>query len=195
MIQRVNGSLAVSRALGDFEYKAVPGLQANQQLVSPEPDVYTLRREVDLDEFLLLACDGVYDVMSNAELCDFVHSRMRVTSELPNVANQVLDACLSKGSRDNMSVVLVAFAAAPRPDPEAQNEEKMWHTMVEEKVSEMLDREKPENGGEIEVEVVMRTLQQHDFPHLPPGAGIHAARPIVDAILERRQKTNRSAAS
>ena len=45
MIQRVNGSLAVSRALGDYEYKCVPGLHATQQLVSPEPDVYCLQRE------------------------------------------------------------------------------------------------------------------------------------------------------
>ena len=44
MIQRVNGSLAVSRALGDYEYKSVPGLEATQQLVSPEPDIYIIER-------------------------------------------------------------------------------------------------------------------------------------------------------
>jgi protein phosphatase 1B len=45
MIQRVNGSLAVSRALGDFEYKSVPGLAPTEQLVSPEPDVYVVKRD------------------------------------------------------------------------------------------------------------------------------------------------------
>jgi serine/threonine protein phosphatase PrpC len=35
MIQRVNGSLAVSRALGDFEYKNVDGKGPTEQLVSP----------------------------------------------------------------------------------------------------------------------------------------------------------------
>jgi protein phosphatase 1B len=45
MIQRVNGSLAVSRALGDFEYKSVPGLPPTDQLVSPEPDVYVVKRD------------------------------------------------------------------------------------------------------------------------------------------------------
>lgn len=43
----------------------------------------------EVDEFLLLACDGIYDVMDNAELCDFVQSRLRVTDDLSNVANQV----------------------------------------------------------------------------------------------------------
>lgn len=42
-----------------------------------------------MDEFLLLACDGVYDVMENAEICSFVESRLLVTSDLSSVANQV----------------------------------------------------------------------------------------------------------
>jgi len=39
MIQRVNGSLAVSRALGDFEYKNNLQMGPCEQLVSPEPEV------------------------------------------------------------------------------------------------------------------------------------------------------------
>ena len=42
MIQRVNGSLAVSRALGDFDYKCVHGKGPTEQLVSPEPEVYEI---------------------------------------------------------------------------------------------------------------------------------------------------------
>lgn len=56
MIERVNGSLAVSRALGDFEYKAVPGLGATQQLVSPEPDVYTIVRDPVSDYDSMFFC-------------------------------------------------------------------------------------------------------------------------------------------
>ena len=39
MIQRVNGSLAVSRALGDFDYKSNQTIGPCEQLVSPEPEV------------------------------------------------------------------------------------------------------------------------------------------------------------
>lgn len=42
MIQRVNGSLAVSRALGDYEYKCVEGRGPCEQLVSPEPEVFAI---------------------------------------------------------------------------------------------------------------------------------------------------------
>ena len=58
MMQRVNGSLAVSRALGDFDYKRSEDLKPQQQLVSPEPDITVLDRSQD-DEFLVLACDKV----------------------------------------------------------------------------------------------------------------------------------------
>lgn len=97
MIQRVNGSLAVSRALGDFEYKNVQGKGECEQLVSPEPDVFSETR-CDEDEFLVLACDGIWDVMSNEQLCDFIRSRLQITDDLIAICNSVLDTCLSKVS-------------------------------------------------------------------------------------------------
>lgn len=98
MIQRVNGSLAVSRALGDYEYKNVEGKGPCEQLVSPEPEISVERRDPNKDEFLVLACDGVWDVMSNEELCSFVASRLALTDDLEVVANQVIDTCLYKVS-------------------------------------------------------------------------------------------------
>jgi len=96
MIQRVNGSLAVSRALGDFEYKNVPNRGPCEQLVSPEPEIFMEERTNASDEFLVLACDGIWDVMSNDELCDFVRDRMQVTDDLESICNCVVDTCLSK---------------------------------------------------------------------------------------------------
>ena len=97
MIQRVNGSLAVSRALGDFEYKNVEGKGPCEQLVSPEPEIYVQDRSPE-DQFLVLACDGIWDVMTNDELCSFVISRMQVSNSLEQVSNQVVDTCLYKVS-------------------------------------------------------------------------------------------------
>uniref|UniRef100_A0A915BBU8 PPM-type phosphatase domain-containing protein n=1 Tax=Parascaris univalens TaxID=6257 RepID=A0A915BBU8_PARUN len=190
MIQRVNGSLAVSRALGDFEYKAVPGLNVTQQLVSPEPDVYTIPRNPEVDEFLLLACDGIYDVMDNAELCDFVQSRLRITDDLSNVANQILDACLSKGSRDNMTVILVCFDAAPKVDPEAVRREEEWRAKITDRVTEILaEEDRKEDGREqLDAEQVMRELGSAVMKACPQGVNFHAARTVVDSILAKRQQ-------
>lgn len=94
-LQRINGSLAVSRALGDFDFKEVTWRPQTEQLVSPEPEVYELERTPG-DEFLILACDGVWDAISNEELCAFVRSRMKVCTDLRDIGAQVVDLCLYK---------------------------------------------------------------------------------------------------
>lgn len=95
VIQRINGSLAVSRALGDYEYKSDKFLGQCEQLVSPEPEIFCQDRN-EADNFLVIACDGIWDVMSNADVCGFIHSRMKLTDNLEDVANQVIDTCLHK---------------------------------------------------------------------------------------------------
>lgn len=94
-IQRINGSLAVSRALGDFSYKGAENRTPCQQMVSPEPEVCVVERS-PADEFLVLACDGVWDTISNEELCAFIHNRLRVCTDLRDVCTQVIDLCLYK---------------------------------------------------------------------------------------------------
>ena len=69
---RVDGDLAVSRCLGDFEYKRNQRLPPVEQKVSPLPECRTFVCDPAKDEMLVLACDGIWDVMSNQEVCDFV---------------------------------------------------------------------------------------------------------------------------
>lgn len=104
MIQRVNGSLAVSRALGDFDYKNVEGKGQCEQLVSPEPDIFAIERSPE-DEFAVLACDGIWDVMSNKEVCDFVRHLLSLTDDLVSICNTVVDTCLSKVRQMNETIV------------------------------------------------------------------------------------------
>ncbi len=54
---RVNGNLALSRAIGDFEFKKSADLSPEQQIVTAFPDVITHEISSD-DEFLIIACDG-----------------------------------------------------------------------------------------------------------------------------------------
>ena len=54
---RVNGNLALSRAIGDFEFKKSAELAPEQQIVTAFPDV-TVHEISDDDEFLVVACDG-----------------------------------------------------------------------------------------------------------------------------------------
>jgi len=178
MIQRVNGSLAVSRALGDFEYKNVEGKGPKEQLVSPEPEFYMKLRESEIDEFLVLACDGVWDVMTNEEIVSFVSARMRVTDDLEAIANEVIDTCLHKGSRDNMSIIIIAFPAAPKVDPEAKRKDEELNRLLEQKVTDIVK----ESDNNIDFHEIFLKLSTEEFPYLPPGGGLYSKQPCMEEV-------------
>jgi serine/threonine protein phosphatase PrpC len=108
--------LAVSRAFGDFEYKTNQTLAAEEQAVVAVPELVVRERDADRDMYLVLACDGIWDVMNNEEVGDFVASHVEelVMADdcLPRVADLLLDECLRRGSKDNMTVIVVALSKA-----------------------------------------------------------------------------------
>ncbi len=69
---RVNGMLALSRALGDFEYKSNNLLKPKDQAVTAYPDIKCLPIQSDC-EFILLACDGIWDVKTSQQAIDYLH--------------------------------------------------------------------------------------------------------------------------
>lgn len=111
---RVNGNLALSRAMGDFIFKRNNKKSAEEQIVTAFPDVIV--KEITLDhEFILLACDGIWDVMSNEEVVDFV--RIRIAKKLlpEQICEELLTNCLAPDCQlgglgcDNMTVILVCL--------------------------------------------------------------------------------------
>jgi len=110
--KRVNGDLAVSRALGDFQYKNRPDLPASEQKVTCCPDIKKQPRSPS-DDVLILACDGLWDVMTNEEaigLCREIYQSGESSMEL--LAEEMIDLALIKGSRDNISAVVVKLPGA-----------------------------------------------------------------------------------
>jgi len=106
--KRVLGRLAVSRAFGDKEYKS-----GQQQLVIATPEI-RVERLCAADEFLLLACDGLFDVYSNQEVCDYVRKGLQAMSPNEQDPQRVVDALVTdaireRHSRDNVTAVLVTF--------------------------------------------------------------------------------------
>jgi serine/threonine protein phosphatase PrpC/ubiquitin-protein ligase len=114
--KRVNGQLAVSRALGDYDYK-VP-----KRLVSPSPELTEIRLRTN-DEFLLIACDGLWDVLSSEEAIRFVRDRINATggdaitaTRLSEISDQLVKHAIDdKKSTDNVSV-LIAKIVPPEMD-------------------------------------------------------------------------------
>lgn len=74
-VGRINNNLNLSRSIGDLKYKQVKGMSAKEQIITAEPDIMCVKYTPE-DEFIILACDGVWDVMTNQDICDFVRERL-----------------------------------------------------------------------------------------------------------------------
>jgi serine/threonine protein phosphatase PrpC len=119
---RVNGNLNLSRALGDLKYKVDKTRGRHEQIITAHPDVTTHTIEKG-DEFMVLACDGVWDCMTNQQVVDFVRERIRSTP-LPEICEQILDHCIADDPKttggiggDNMTCIIVNLAVPTEKGP------------------------------------------------------------------------------
>jgi len=67
--------LALSRALGDFEYKGNASMKAKDQAVTAFPDIKVVPLQTNCD-FILLACDGLWDCMTSDQAIDWCHKNI-----------------------------------------------------------------------------------------------------------------------
>eukprot|EP01025_Chloroclados_australasicus_P004436 TRINITY_DN11095_c0_g2_i2.p1 TRINITY_DN11095_c0_g2~~TRINITY_DN11095_c0_g2_i2.p1 ORF type:complete len:443 (-),score=105.56 TRINITY_DN11095_c0_g2_i2:1027-2355(-) len=111
---RINDVLNLSRAIGDFEYKQVTSLPPEQQMVTSSPDI----KKIDLqhgDEFMVLGCDGIFEVLENEQVVQFVRERLKKGKSSKQICQEMCDRCLavdvdSMGiGCDNMSVMIIVF--------------------------------------------------------------------------------------
>lgn len=92
---RINGEIAVSRSIGDRRLK--PALTS-----TPEVLRYTLQEE---DEFIVLATDGLWDVITNEEAIHMVKTTVRVADLAAK--RLALKALIERESKDNITVIVV----------------------------------------------------------------------------------------
>jgi len=121
---RVNGNLNLSRAIGDLEFKNNPSLRPEAQIITANPDVIE-ETLTSADEFLILACDGIWDVKTNQTAVDFVRQRIHTTPRLSLLMEELLDDCLAPNTDppgigcDNMTAIVVVFQPKDSQQPEA----------------------------------------------------------------------------
>lgn len=110
---RVNGGLNLSRALGDHCYKKSADLDAREQMITALPDVVTENIDRSVDEFIVLACDGIWNSMTSQEVVDFVRPLIQKGETLSSICEKLFDACLAPDTMgdgtgcDNMTCVIV----------------------------------------------------------------------------------------
>ncbi|GFP79434.1 protein phosphatase 2c 7 [Phtheirospermum japonicum] len=105
---RVSGFLAVSRSIGDRYLRPY---------VIADPEVMFVPRAKE-DDCLILASDGLWDVMTNEEACDLARRRLlpkergeEIDPAAQDAADYLSRIAINRGSRDNISVIVVDLKA------------------------------------------------------------------------------------
>ena len=140
--KRVDADLAMSRALGDYRYKAAPSKRPEEQKVIAVPVITTTT--VDRGDYLLLFCDGIVDAMkskkeANRQIGRFVWNELKEKQAKRDPASVVAKLCdhaLKLQSKDNMSAIVMIFddrinletkqAFLPGPVPEEKDKDKQF---------------------------------------------------------------------
>jgi len=102
---RISG-LSVSKSFGDLDCK----------YISQKPDIFDYK--LNNDKFIILGCDGIWDVLSCQEAVDFVIENILKDKNLQNkgdksknnnIAYNLAEHALNKGSQDNLSIIIIFF--------------------------------------------------------------------------------------
>ncbi|KAG7401583.1 hypothetical protein PHYBOEH_000115 [Phytophthora boehmeriae] len=112
--------LAVSRAFGDRALK-IP-----TPLVSCEPDVKRYHVEDD-DLFLVLGCDGIWDVLTEQEVVDIALPHFH---DVKAAADAIVKAAYRKGSADNLTATVVQFGWKSKPQVQQPSVKSTTDTLV-----------------------------------------------------------------
>ena len=99
-VWRVQGSLAVTRGIGDAHLKP---------WVVAEPETRTVDVGADC-ELLILASDGLWDKVGNQEAVDAAAAS---SGDLPAACRRLVDMAVSRGSSDDISVLVVQLQRRP----------------------------------------------------------------------------------
>jgi len=118
---RVNGVVSLTRALGDFHYKKNLQRSIHEQLIIAKPDVRVEKIE-EGDEFIILACDGIWDCMASQRAVDYIREQIAKyqfikpkDAKLSNIIENLLDKSISSNIKansiggDNMTCIVVRF--------------------------------------------------------------------------------------
>lgn len=99
---RIN-DLSVSRSFGDLD--ATP-------MITHRPDLYKYELDKN-DKFFVIACDGLWDVLANHDVVNFVlnncydSTRKNRINKKKNIARELAEYAIKKGSMDNVSCIVV----------------------------------------------------------------------------------------
>lgn len=103
----LNGVLSVTRALGDWDLK-LPEASASPLIADPELQQIILTED---DEFLIIGCDGIWDVMSSQQAVSIVRRGLRRHDDPEQSAKDLVREALRLNTIDNLTVIVVCLSS------------------------------------------------------------------------------------
>jgi serine/threonine protein phosphatase PrpC len=90
------GDLSLSRAIGDLD---------NTPYVTHKPEIFRYRLNKK-DKYIIFACDGLWDVVSNDDAVNFVNYLLEKRF-VGNISKKLSEYAIQKGSYDNVTVSIL----------------------------------------------------------------------------------------
>ncbi|KAH3680857.1 hypothetical protein WICPIJ_008070 [Wickerhamomyces pijperi] len=103
MKSRVNGMLAVTRSLGDKFFK---------DLVIGNPYTTSIELDSTRDKFMIIACDGLWDVISDQKACELIQNITDANAAAQTLVKYALDHFTTDNVTVSKSLAVAAAAAA-----------------------------------------------------------------------------------
>lgn len=131
---RVNGGLNLSRAFGDHSYKRNDQLSLEEQMITALPDIQVIDLQPE-DEFIVIACDGIWNSMSSKEVVEYISEEMKKEKKLSKITDSLFHKCLATDTRgdgtgcDNMTCIIIKLKDLP-------TREELLNNNLEDKVKE-----------------------------------------------------------
>ena len=95
-VYRVNGNLAVSRAIGDF---------ALAPFVTWKPEIYSYNL-TSKNSYILIGTDGIWDVLSNDDVVNIINKSI-MEQEWKQIGNKLISLSRYRHSGDNIACILI----------------------------------------------------------------------------------------
>lgn len=119
----LGGCLGVCRGFGSFEKITKTKLKG----LICDPDIFQIKLTDD-DEFLIICCDGIFDVMTSQEAVNTVRMSLIQNASADAAAEELCNLAYSRKSLDNLSSVVVVFQKPANEKKSSSNENVCFHS-------------------------------------------------------------------
>lgn len=119
-------NLGLTRSMGDLYFKDESFTGGRVSGLTAEPSIGRVLLRV-CDEFVIIASDGFWNVVNPDSAITIVQNLLKQRKDLNFACRQLTEMAIIRGSRDNVTVMLVLFKEVKEPPPPQESDERETH--------------------------------------------------------------------